>query len=146
MNEPTRSGATPFLYYADVAAALDWLKTAFGCTERFRLTAPNGTVMHAEIEIGGAAVMVGNFGPRNAAPPGGVRSGVYAFVDDVDEHCQRARAAGAEIIEPPADQPYGDRIYLARDLEGHEWYFAQHLRDVSIDDLQRRMDGAALGG
>ncbi len=44
-------------------------------------------------------------------------------------------AAGAEIVEPP----YGDRIYLAKDNEGHEWYFAQHLRDVSIEDLTRAM-------
>jgi PhnB protein len=141
MTEPTRSGATPFLYFADVAGAIDWLKTAFGCTERFRLSGPGGIVLHAELEVGGAPVMVGNFGPRNAAPPASVRSGVYAFIGDVDTHCERARAAGAEILEPPADRPFGDRIYLARDLEGHEWYFAQHLRDVSIEDLQRSMGG-----
>jgi PhnB protein len=139
MAEPTRTGVAPFLYFADVAAALGWLKDAFGCTERFRLATPTGIVLHAEIEIGGAPMMVGNFGPRNAAPPGSVRSGVYVYVDDVEAHCARARSAGAEILEPPADQPYGDRIYLARDLEGHEWYFAQHMRDVSIEDLKRRM-------
>ncbi|HEX7165384.1 MAG TPA: VOC family protein, partial [Acidimicrobiales bacterium] len=55
--------------------------------------------------------------------------------DDVDAHCDAARRAGAEIVEEPADQPFGDRIYLARDPEGHEWYFAQHLRDVAIDEL-----------
>ena len=141
MTQPTSAGVTPFLYFADVAAAIDWLKNAFGCVERFRMTAPTGVVMHGEVEIGGAPVMVGNFGPRNAAPPGSVRSGVYAYVDNVDAHCERARAAGAEIIEPPAEQPFGDRIYLTRDLEGHEWYFAQHLRDVSIEDLRRKMGG-----
>jgi uncharacterized glyoxalase superfamily protein PhnB len=67
---------------------------------------------------------------------------VYVYVDDVDAHCETAKAAGAEILEPPADQPFGDRIYLARDLEGHEWYFAQHLRDVDVEDLARRMGSA----
>lgn len=141
MTEPTRAGVTPFLYFADVAAALDWLKEAFGCTERFRLTGPGGVVLHAEVEIGGAPLMVGNFGPRNREQPVTVRSGVYAFIEDVEAHCAHARAAGAEILEPPADQPYGDRIYLARDLEGHEWYFAQRVRDVAIEELTQRRGG-----
>jgi hypothetical protein len=50
--------------------------------------------------------------------------GVLVFVEDVDAHCERARAAGAEIIESPKDQPFGDRIYLAKDCDGHEWNFA----------------------
>jgi PhnB protein len=54
LTEPTRTGATPFLYFADVAAAIDWLAAAFGCVERFRLTGPAGFVLHAEVEIGGA--------------------------------------------------------------------------------------------
>ena len=142
MTQPTHTGATPFLYFADVKGAIAWLKDAFGCTERFRLEGPGGIVFHAEIEIGGGPIMVGGFGPRNSAPPASVRSGVYAYVTDVDAHCRRARAAGAEILEPPADQPFGDRIYLVRDLEGHEWYFAQHLHDVDVEDLARRMGGA----
>jgi len=63
------------------------------------------------------------------------------FVSDADAHCARARAAGAEILEEPREQPFGDRIYLARDLEGHEWYFAQHLRDVPLAELRRALGG-----
>ncbi len=134
--------AVPFLYYGDVAAAIDWLVRAFGFRERFRLAAPGGFVVHAELEREGALVMLGNVGPRNAGPPPDrVRSGVYVFVDEVDEHWRAARAAGAEIVDEPSDQPYGDRIYLARDPEGHEWYFAQHLRDVAVDELARRLAG-----
>ena len=98
-------------------------------------------MLHAEVEVGDgdAAVMVGNIGARNRSDPQSVRSAVYAYVDDVDAHCERAHAAGAEVIEGPADQPFGDRIYLVMDLEGHEWYFAQHLLDVSIDELRSLM-------
>lgn len=66
--------------------------------ERLRLTAPSGAVAHAEFELGGGVVMIGNAGVRNAARPGTVRSSVYVFVPDVDAHCQRARAAGAADV------------------------------------------------
>jgi uncharacterized glyoxalase superfamily protein PhnB len=130
-------GVSPFLYYDDVGAAIEWLTAAFGCSERFRLEGPHGIVQHAEIGFGDDnIVMVGNVGPRNAGPlPPTVRSGVYVFVDDVDAHCAVARTAGAEIVMGPVDMPFGDRLYLALDLEGHEWYFAQHVRDVPLDEL-----------
>jgi uncharacterized glyoxalase superfamily protein PhnB len=129
----------PYLYYENPGAAIEWLCQAFGLAERFRLTMPNGAVAHAEVEIGGGTVIVGNVGLRNRDRPSTVRSSIYVFVEDVDAHCERARKAGAEIIEPPKDQPFGDRIYLAKDNEGHEWYFAQHLRDVSIEELSQRL-------
>lgn len=134
--------AIPFLYYVDVAKALEWLGRAFGFRERFRLAAPSGFVLHAELELGRAVIAVGNVGPRNAGPPPDrVRSGVYVFVDDVDRHFEDSRRAGVEILEPPEEQPFGDRVYLARDLEGHEWYFAQHLRDVAVDQLTQMLGG-----
>jgi uncharacterized glyoxalase superfamily protein PhnB len=136
----TSQRVAPFVYYDDVAAALQWLTAAFGCSERFRLEGPHGIVQHAEIGFGDdgddGVVMVGNVGPRNGGPrPSTVRSGVYVFVDDVDAHCAAARAAGAEIAMGPVDMPFGDRLYLAVDHEGHEWYFAQHLRDVPLGDV-----------
>lgn len=130
------ASAVPYLYFEDVGGAIEWITRAFGFAERLRLQLPNGFVAHAELELGGAVVMLGGLGPKNAGPPPErVRSGVYIFVDDVDAHHDTARAAGAEILEEPEDQPFGDRIYLARDPEGHEWYFAQHLRDVNVDEL-----------
>ncbi len=134
----TGSGVLPYLYYQDVAQAIDWLQTTFGLHERFRISAPNGYVFHAELALGASVIMLGALGSANAGPPPErVRSGVYAFVPDVDAHHAHARAAGAEIVSEPEDQPFGDRIYLARDLEGHEWYFAQHLFDRSIAQLQQ---------
>jgi uncharacterized glyoxalase superfamily protein PhnB len=56
------------------------------------------------------------------------------YVNDVDEHFERAKAAGAEIAEEPADQKYGDRRYTAKDPEGHHWFFATHVRDVAPEE------------
>jgi uncharacterized glyoxalase superfamily protein PhnB len=64
-----------------------------------------------------------------------VHGQVYVYVDDVDAHFARAKAAGASILEEPTDQFYGDRRYIARDLEGHEWTFATHVRDVQPPNL-----------
>jgi uncharacterized glyoxalase superfamily protein PhnB len=56
------------------------------------------------------------------------------LVDDVDAHYERAEAAGAEVLEEPTDQDYGDRRYTARDLEGHHWYFAQRIRQPAPEE------------
>jgi PhnB protein len=124
---------TPYLLYEDVAAAVQWLSAAFGFRERLRYVEPEGTVTHAEIELDGAAVMLGDPGPEYRSPKrlGAVTSQVHVYVDDVDAHFARAREAGAAIIEEPSDQPYGDRRYDAVDPEGHRWSFAQRIHAVA---------------
>ncbi|ETX03790.1 MAG: hypothetical protein ETSY2_32540, partial [Candidatus Entotheonella gemina] len=67
---------------------------------------------------------------------GQVTQHTYIYVDDVDQHFEQAKGAGATILEPPEDQFYGDRRYGAEDPEGHHWYFAQHIRDVAPEDMQ----------
>ena len=107
---------SPYLYYEDVASALEWLSRAFGFRERHRIGASDGKVMHAEM-----ALADGDQTTQN----------IYVYVDDVDAHFRSAKAAGAKILEEPKDQFYGDRRYGAEDPEGHQWFFAQHVRDVA---------------
>lgn len=124
---------TPYLLYADVATALDWLAAAFGFVERLRYADDDGTVTHAEMTVGGdGVIMLGHPGPqyRNPAALGAATAYTHVAVDDVDAHHDRARAAGATIVRPPADEEYGDRRYDAEDPEGHRWSFAQPVRDV----------------
>ncbi len=127
---------TPYLLYEDVAGALDWLANAFGFRERLRFPAPDGSISHAEMELGDGLIMLGDPGSdyRNPARLGGATHLVHVYVDDVDEHFERALEAGATILSEPADQPYGDRRYDAEDPEGHRWSFAQHVREVAPED------------
>ena len=119
---------SPYLYYEDGAAALEWLPTAFGLTERMRSAADDGTVVHAELELGDAVVMLGcPPGHRSPKRSGERQFGIYVHVDDVDAHHARAVAAGAEVDGKPAGQSYGVRSYGALDLEGNQWWFAQPL-------------------
>jgi uncharacterized glyoxalase superfamily protein PhnB len=126
----------PYLLYEDLAAALGWLARVFGFRERMRMPGPEGKITHAEMEYQGGVIMMGHPGTayRNPRRLGQVTQYLYIYVDDVDKHCERARVAGAEIVDEPADQLYGDRRYSARDPEGHHWFFAQHLRDVAPEE------------
>ena len=129
---------TPYIYYEDVASALDWLSIVFGFCERMRMTGTDDQIVHAEMELADGVIMMGRPGPdyQNPKQHGHVSQHLYVYVDDVDRHYQRAESAGAMILAPPEDRFYGDRIYMTQDLEGHHWTFAQHVRDVALEDMK----------
>jgi uncharacterized glyoxalase superfamily protein PhnB len=117
--------AYPALFYRDAAAAIDFLERAFGLETVLRVPGADGAVAHAELRSGDAMVLVGTEQPERGwlSPAGrdGVTALVYLVTDDVDAHCERARAAGAEITMEPRDTDYGSRDYLALDPEGNVW-------------------------
>jgi PhnB protein len=115
----------PYLFYSEIGAALDFLTCAFGFKEEMRVGAPSGG-MHGEASFQGQLVMMGQGAherslrsPRDA---GAATMGVFIYLDEVDQHCEVAKAAGAEIVHPPKDVEYG-RTYWAVDPEGHPWFF-----------------------
>ena len=124
---------TPYLLYEDVEAALEFLSRAFGFEEVLRYTGSAGYISHAEMRHGDGTIMLGDPGPdyRNPRRLGEATVQVYVDVDDVDALYERATAAGAEVIDEPSDQEYGDRRFGARDPEGHSWWFAQRVREVA---------------
>jgi PhnB protein len=120
---------SPYLYYEDVESALAWLTRVFGFHERLRVPGADARITHAEMDFADSVIMMGHPGPDYKSPKrlGHVFQLQYVRVADVDSHFARARDAGAKILAEPKDQPYGDRTYAVEDLEGHHWYFAQHL-------------------
>jgi uncharacterized glyoxalase superfamily protein PhnB len=122
-----RPNIFPALHYRDPEAALEWLKRAFGFEEKAVYRGDDGVVHHAELRLGDGLVMFGGI-PADDAPPDGGQPAVtiYAVVSDPDDHYERARAAGAEIVRELADQPYGSREYSARDLERNLWSFGTY--------------------
>jgi uncharacterized glyoxalase superfamily protein PhnB len=145
----TYPAVTPMIAYEDAAGALDWLNRAFGFRERMRYAEQDGTVTHAEMEVGDGLVMLATPTPDYQSPKHHretcedarrwstvpyVIDGVHVYVDDVDAHFRRAKEAGATILSEPRDTEYGDRQYRAEDLEGHHWLFSQHVRDVAPEE------------
>jgi len=128
---------TPYLLYEDVDAAMQFLTSAFGFEEVLRYTSSEGYVNHAEMRLGDDVIYLGDPGDeyRNPGKLGGptVLVGV-SDLTDVDALCERARRAGAQISEEPADQTYGERRFTAIDPEGHSWHFSQPIADVDPED------------
>jgi uncharacterized glyoxalase superfamily protein PhnB len=120
----------PVLVYEDPGKALDWLCSVFGFTERLRVERA-GIVMHAQLIVGDAAIMLGRQGAEYRAPRRGeVSQYVHVTVSDVNAHHDQARQSGAHIVQGVDDKPFGERQYSVEDLEGHRWTFSQHVADV----------------
>lgn len=122
---------TPYLYYEDVGRALRFLARAFGLRKHgAQMRGPDGKINHAAMTLNGGLIMMGRPGSgfRNPKRLGQATQSLYINVRGVDKHFQRARKAGALILEQPTDTEYGHRRYGATDPEGHEWYFAQVIR------------------
>lgn len=111
----------PVLEYANVRLAAEWLCGAFGFTERLRLGEHRAQLLCGD----GAVVVAGGSGES----PGAAHS-VMVRVENVDQHCARATAAGAKIACPPSTYPYGERQYTAIDIGGHRWTFSETIADV----------------
>ena len=136
-NPPTgMPRMVPYLFYEDVASALEWLSRVFGFVEHLRFTEEDGSVTHAEMRMSDGVIMLGDPGEgyENPKQHDHLHSSLVVYTDGLDEHFSRAKGAGAEIISEPADTPYGDRMYSAKDLEGHRWDFCQHTKDVAPED------------
>lgn len=139
---PHRPSFIPSLVYKDNRAALDWLRDAFGFDPSEVLTDAEGNVVHAEMTHGDGVVMIGNEWAdwtRSPASLGGKNTQrVHVRIErGIDEHYARARQAGAKIVKEPEDQFYGERTYIAADLEGHCWTFSQPVRTVSSEEMEK---------
>ncbi|MDJ0381214.1 VOC family protein [Streptomyces sp. G-G2] len=146
--ERHRTAVVPHILVADAAAAIDFYTRAFGATEDFRLGRPGngGGILHAEIRIGAAVLMlgdaVGESGEGPFASPsalGGTSVALHVYVADVDALVRTAVAEGAELLQEPADQFHGDRTAILRDPAGHVWIFLTHQREVSGEELAQRL-------
>jgi len=129
------------VYYRDPVAAIDWLCTAFGFEVRLKVEGEAGAIVHSELVYRGGLIMVADAKPGHAGrAPGSIDGGntqnMFVYVDDIDAHWARARAAGAAILVEPKLSDYGDdhwadKGYECVDAGGHRWWFAQRLRDGS---------------
>ena len=136
--EEARSAVTPYVSYRDPKAAYAWLEAAFSLEPRVYVTDEAGDLVHAEMSFRGQTIGVSRAWSDRHATPADVQGRNTQTVhlqlaSDIDGHHARAVAAGAEIIRPLETQAYGDRTYLALDLEGHVWSFGQTIAPMSSD-------------
>jgi uncharacterized glyoxalase superfamily protein PhnB len=119
----------PGLRYRNAPAAIDWLATVFGFKRQTVIEGENGVIHHAELILGNAMVMLGtgrddDFGRlfKTPAELGSVETcRLYIVVADADAAHARAVAAGAVVVQPLQDTPFGSRTFTVKDPEGHTW-------------------------
>src|SRR5262245_52883933 len=135
---PGHTAVTPCITLNDTRAAIEFYKKAFGATERGRFEGPDGKIMHAEIEIGGAAVMMNDevMGQRGPKSYGGSPASFYLYFEDADAAQKRAVAAGAKEISPVTDMFWGDRIGHIEDPFGYHWSVATRVRELSPEEIK----------
>lgn len=141
-SESRRPAFIPSVVYRDNRAALKWLQQAFGFEPAEVLTDSKDNIVHAEMSHGDGVVMVSSEFTSWAKSPASIGGSntqrIHVRLEQgIDEHCARARAAGATIAMEPADQFYGDRTYVAVDHEGHHWTFSQPVKAVSVADMEK---------
>ena len=132
-------GVIPMIAYEDGPAAMDWLARVFGFREQSRMIGTDGTLAHGEMETEHGLIMLATPSPNYEAPKHHrehcqrardwssvpwVIDGVLVYVNDIDEHFQRAKREGATILSELEDG-FPGRRYRAEDLEGHRWMFMQ---------------------
>ncbi len=141
---------TAYLIVRGAVAALDFYRRAFGAKEIMRLTMPDGSLGHAEMQIGDTRVMLADEAPqRNIKSPqalGGSSVHMMIYLPDADAALKQALAAGATEVRPIQDQFYGDRSATIDDPFGHQWTLATHIEDVSDEEMRTRMEQAMKSG
>ena len=137
------------VFYDDAGAAIDWLCKAFGFEVRLKIEGDAGRIEHSELTFGGGLIMVASKTDQsdptalNARSPqsleGANTQALCVYVEDVDAHFRRAKAAGATVVREPTTDDYGDehgahRTYGVRDPEGHHWWFMRVARDPRVSE------------
>lgn len=136
---------TPYLVIKGAADAIEYYKSVFGATVVVRMDGPNGTVGHAELQIGDSRIMLADENPSmgqghaSATTVGGSPVSLYIYVPDCDKVIAKAVAGRAKILKPAQDQFYGDRSGFIQDPFGHLWGIATHKEDVSPQEMKERM-------
>jgi uncharacterized glyoxalase superfamily protein PhnB len=137
---------TPHLVCKDAAQALLFYKRAFGAEEMFRLTGPNGLLIHGCVRIGNSMLMLADeCPPMGAFSPeklGGTPVTIHLSVEDADASVARAVAAGAKSTMPVTEMFWGARYGVVLDPFGHSWSVATQVKALSHDEIQAGLQAA----
>jgi PhnB protein len=136
-----RDAVVPHIYVDGAAEAVAFYARAFGAEELFRIAGPDGRIVHAELSVCGAVVMLGDPDGRLYGEPralGGCTAGLHLFVDDNAAVQARAVAGGCEAVQAPTDMFYGANSASVRDPFGHVWVLLTWKEDLDPAEMERR--------
>jgi PhnB protein len=144
----TANPLIPYIAVAGAVAAMEWYTDVLGAVETIRYTGDDGRVGHAEMNIGGARLMLSDeypdYGAVGPQTLGGTSFSLHLTVPDVDATWDRAIARGAAGQRPPTDQPYGERSCTFLDPFGHRWNVGTHIADPTTEGIEAGMEGYTI--
>ncbi len=130
---------TPSLIMDGAAEAIAFYARAFGAEELSRVMDPSGKkIWHAVLRIGDSSFFVNDAAPEMGALP--VKSKFFIYTEGVDAAFKRATDAGAQSTMAPADMFWGDRMGQVSDRWGNAWTLAQHMKDLTPEEMQKAQD------
>jgi uncharacterized glyoxalase superfamily protein PhnB len=124
---------TPYLIVDKAPEVIEFLKRAFGAEVTFQMANPDGTIGHSELRIVDSMIMLSSARDKWKAMP----TTIHLYVEDCDAVFAKAIEAGAESVQPIADQFYGDRSGGVKDVSGNYWWISTHKKDVSMEEMKR---------
>lgn len=131
MKNQTKGSVYPCLTYNDAEAAIKWLCRVFGFTKRLVVPDETGGVLHSELSLGSAVILVGSPRVENKRVSplelAGLHQMLSLYVPDPDGHHDCAVAEGAEVVQALENTHFGARGYGVRDPEGHCWHFSSYI-------------------
>jgi PhnB protein len=130
---------TPHIVVQGADRAATFYRAAFGAEELARIPTPDGRLMSVELRIGDSRLHLADEFPELGvlAPPsiGGTAVVLSLNVEDAEAVFAQALVAGAEVRQPLQEMFWGDLHGQLADPFGHRWSVAQHVRDVSHDEI-----------
>jgi PhnB protein len=129
----------PNIIVKSVDAAVSFYQRAFGAEEILRLSMPDGKVVHCELRFGDSRVNLGE--SMEGWPEHTLLAQI--FVADSDAVFAQAVLAGAKELSPMSDMFFGSREGRVLDPFGSTWTISTHKENVSVAEMQRRLDALA---
>lgn len=121
---PGYSSVSPYLITKNAQEVIDFAVATLRATPLRRYETPDGSIMHAEMNIDWTVVMLGEAGED--WPP--VPCHLHVYVEDVDATYVRALENGAtSVSEPGHREGDPDRRGGVLDPGGNTWWFSTQL-------------------
>jgi PhnB protein len=152
MTKPIPEGyhtLTPYLAVENAADAIEFYERAFGARETVRMNSPDGSVGHAELQIGDSKLMLSDPFPQSTVRPpterGGATASIFMYAEDVDAAFKRAVDAGCTVEMALEDMFWGDRFGTVIDPFGQVWSMSSHIEDLTPEEIEERGKAAMAG-
>ena len=143
LNRNNYTAITAMLTVGNLERAYSFYQKAFGFQGRGLMPGPDGKPMHAELKFRESTLMLGPENPAwqsaTAKTLGNTPATLYVLVDDVDKVSAQATAAGATLLQPPADMFWGDRTATLLDPDGNKWMLATHKSEPTPEQMDAAM-------